>query len=134
MNAWLWTANPLEKWTGVPGKPNLTPFDALDQYLGLNGGIRYVYRATPVFRAQIRIGDAGYVWLSSGGLIAAGVVAEKPPQKYEAGHNKDKFNYPAQLSAPGWSPSRHGSAASAAAALAASIRLFTVARCRSKPF
>jgi hypothetical protein len=35
MNAWLWAANPLRKWTGVPGRPDLNQFDALDQYLGL---------------------------------------------------------------------------------------------------
>jgi hypothetical protein len=100
MNAWLWAANPVKKW--VPGKPNLSPFDALDQYLGLNGGVRYVYWATPIFRTQIRIGDAAYIWLSGGGVIAAGTVAEKPPHEYRPGHNENKFNHPAQLRAPGW--------------------------------
>ena len=102
MNAWLWAANPLKKWTGVPGKPS--PFDALDQYLGLNGGVRYVYWATPAFRTQIRIGDAAYIWLSGGGVIAAGTVREQPDQEYRPGHNEDKFDYRyrAQLMAPGW--------------------------------
>jgi hypothetical protein len=94
MNAWLWVANPLEKWTEVPGS-DLTRFDHLDQYLGLNGGIRYVYWATPAFRRQIRIDDAAYIWLSpSGGVIAAGTVAEEP--------NENEFDHPARLRAPGW--------------------------------
>jgi hypothetical protein len=98
MNAWLWASNPLVKWKGVPGKPNLTPFDALDQYLGFN----YVYWATPAFRTQIRVDDAAYIWLSGGGVIAAGTVAEKPPREYRRGHNENEFDHPAQLTAPGW--------------------------------
>jgi len=104
MNAWLWVANPLEKWTEVPvpGKPDLSPFDALEQYLGLNGGIRYVYWATPAFLTRINVGDAAYIWLSGGGVIAAGKVAEKPPHEYRPGRNENEFDHPEQLSAPGW--------------------------------
>jgi hypothetical protein len=105
MNAWLWAANPLRKWTGVPGRPDLNPFDALDQYLGLglrpNEVVR-VYRATPDFRTQINVGDASYIWLSGGGVIAAGTVAEKPPHEYRPGHNENEFEQRERLRAPGW--------------------------------
>jgi hypothetical protein len=102
MNAWLWVANPEKKWTGVPGT-NLTPWDALDQYLGLNVGCTYVYWATPDFYTQIKVGDPAYIWLSGGrGIIAAGKVAEMPPDKYRPGRNEHEFAHPARLRAPGW--------------------------------
>jgi hypothetical protein len=102
MNAWLWAANPMKKWTGVSEKPGMTPFGALEQYLGHNGGARYVYWATPAFRTQMRVGDAAYIWLSGGGIIAAGTIAEKPPHEYRPGHNENKFDHPERLRAAGW--------------------------------
>jgi hypothetical protein len=109
MNAWLWVANPMKKWIGVPGT-DLTPFDALAHYLDSAVDLRgqqvtYVYWATPCFQTRISLHDPAYIWLSpNGGIIAAGHVVEIP-REYTSGENEGEFYCPEKLAAVGWDES-----------------------------
>jgi hypothetical protein len=66
----------------------------------LDDAENYIHWVTPAFRRQISVGDPAYIWLSGGGIISIGEVAEAP-QEYD-GNNTEPFAHEDRLEAPGW--------------------------------
>jgi hypothetical protein len=100
MAAFIWNANP-GRWEIVP--PATDGWTALMSYVC--DPSRYVYWSTPMRQKDIQIGDQAYIWRTKfldrlSGIIAVGVVAEKPRQLTNA--NFSNFERPDRLKAAGW--------------------------------